>query len=170
MAERIVEPILDPGVPVPITEPLRFPEELTPLEFALTQKQRLAILQRDGNRCQATVPHHHDKKHPLEVDHLIPQRYADQFGIDADLPEFLLSKCRNAHDLRHKDRITARDEWRESHNGSFNQMFLERNQLLQHGEIYWDPTYDRTDITRAVQLTQKAKSKGWVFPANRNKQ
>lgn len=139
-------------------------------QFAFTRKQRQAIIERDQNKCQATVPHQHSpNKYSLEVDHVIPQRYAEKLGIDPDFPENALTKCRNAHDLKHKDRIQAREDWKTSHNGSFAHMSEKRNELLKHGEIYWDDSADRTDMTRAVQLTQKAEKKGWIFPPKRKR-
>jgi hypothetical protein len=172
MTERDYHPLVpigEPSVLPPILEPSLVPIE--PAEFALTQKQRLAILDRDNNRCRATVPHHHaSKKYPLEVDHIVPQRYGTALGIDQetlDQPNNLLTKCRNAHDLKHRDRITARDDWRESHNGSFIKMFNERGELLKHGEIYWNPDYDRTDMVQAMKLTQEAQKRGWIFPEKR---
>jgi len=169
MLERLYPIGEPPKNIIPILEPSLYPTEKA--EFALTKKQRLAILDRDGNRCQATVPHGHDEKHPLECDHLIPQRYAQRLNppIDVDFPENILTKCRNAHDLRHKDRIGARQEWHEKGNGAFQKMFDERREKLDNKEIYWDPSHDRQDITRAVQLTQAAKKRGWVWPERRKK-
>lgn len=136
---------------------------------AFTQKQRAAIIERDEGKCQATVPHQHSTaKYPLEVDHVIPQRYAEKIGLpDVDIPENALTKCRNAHDLKHRDRIAAREKWAESHNGSFESMFKERNEKLENGEVYWDTTYDRQDMVQALKRTQIAKKKGWIFPAKR---
>lgn len=174
MSERFrYEPIGDPpSIPPPILEPSFFPTEV--MEFALSQKQREAILQRDGNRCRATVPHQHaPKKYPLEVDHIVPQRYGSTLGIDEetlDSPNNLLTKCRNAHDLKHRDRITAREKYRETRNGAFTEMFDERGKLLEHGEIYWNDEYDRTDFVQAMKLTQEAKKKGWEFPAKNHRQ
>lgn len=143
------------------------------VEFVLSNKQRSAILKRDGGKCQATVPHHHSPdRYPLEVDHIIPQRYGSKLGLEEetlDQPNNLITKCRNAHDLKHKDRIEARDKYRETHNGSFVEMFNKRGELLEHGEIYWDASYDRTDAVRALQLTQKAKKSGWEFPEKRKR-
>lgn len=159
------EPITEPNIPPPILEPN---VNLEPAEFALTRNQRLAIIERDNGKCQATVPHQHNYKHPLEVDHIIPQRYAEKIGLpDPDIPENLLTKCFNAHDLKHRDRITAREKWRESHNGSFQHMFEERGEKLEHGEIYWDDTYDRTDFVQAFKRTQIARSEGWVYPLSK---
>lgn len=139
-------------------------------QFALTRKQRLAILDRDGNKCQAAVPHKHDKDHPLEADHLIPQRYAQKLNppIDPDFPENILTKCKRGHDLRHPDRIGARNKWHEDKN-SFKEMFQEREDKLDEKVIYWSDEYDRQDMTRAVQLTQAAKKKGWTWPERRKK-
>ena len=135
---------------------------------AFTRKQRLAIIERDEGKCQATVPHQHSTaKYPLEVDHIIPQRYGAAIGLDEesiDRPENALTKCRNAHDLKHRDRIAAREKWAESHNGSFQQMFEERREKLENNEVYWDTSYDRQDMVQALKRTQNAKKKGWIFP------
>lgn len=171
MSERFrYEPITEPNTPAPVLDPEFLP--LEPAEFAFTQRQRLAILERDGNRCQATVPHGHNYNKPLEVDHIIPQRYGKNLGLteeDLDVPTNALTKCVNAHDLKHRDRISAREKWREGDKQSFTEMFNERGELLDHGVIYWNPDYDRTDLVRALQLTSKAKKRGWEFPSKKKK-
>lgn len=173
MAERFgyLPPITEPNIPPPILEPSLVPIE--PAEFALTKKQRLAIIDRDGGRCRATVPHQHSTaRYPLEVDHIVPQRYGNTLGLDEetlDQPNNLLTKCRNAHDLKHRDRITAREKWKETHNGSFTEMFTERGELLEHGTIYWDDSHDRQDVVQALKLTQEATKNGWIFPSKRKK-
>lgn len=132
--------------------------------LAFTDRQRKAILDRDDNQCQAITPHEHDTTHSLEVDHLIPQRYAERIGIpDVDLPEYALTKCRTAHDLRHPDRIQARETYRDNHN-SFEEMGQERNGKLDHKEIYWNDEFDRQEMALALKRTEKAKQEGWVFP------
>lgn len=164
MVERnFVIPITEPGVPIPILEPSFVPIE--PAEFILSKGQRLAILQRDENRCQATVKHQHDRRHALEVDHIIPQRYAMSVGLpDPDIPENLLTKCRNAHDLKHRDRITARDKYHQSDGDTFQEMFEERVVRLENGQIYWNDENDRTDFVQAFKRTQLARKKGWQYP------
>lgn len=170
MSERFrYEPIMEPTVPPPILEPSFFPEE--PAEFILTQKQREAILERDGQRCQATVRHQHSRA--LEVDHIIPQRYGQTIGLDEetlDQPENLLTKCTNAHDLKHRDRIVAKEKYRGGNKSSYGEMFIERNERLQHGEIYWNADNDRTDMVQALKKTQQAKKRGWVYPQKNRRQ
>lgn len=136
--------------------------------FALSKKQRDATLERDGHKCRATVKHEcNEKDHPLEVDHILPQRYLALFGVDPDWPGNVLSKCRNAHDIKHPDRIPARKKYhqlKEQGIDSFKQLGAERNKKLEERLIYWNDQNDRADQVMAMKLTQLAILKGWLFP------
>ena len=107
------------------------------VEFVLSRKQRDSILKRDGGKCRATVPHEHDIIHSLEVDHIIPQRYAVAIGLpNPDIPENLLTKCRTAHDLKHTDRIGARQTYHQAESMGFNtfqELFESRVTKLESG-------------------------------------
>lgn len=171
MAERLYQPVSEPYVLPPVLEPFTIPELLTPAEFALNKKQRDWVLDRDGHRCQATCRHRCNPKDGLEVDHIMPQRYAYELGIDPDFSENVLSKCKNAHNIKHPDRIGALRNYGEAkRNGgnSFQDMFNERNEKLAHRQIYWNDENDRTDLARAVQLTQKAARGGFHFPEKKH--
>lgn len=135
--------------------------------MAFTAKQRAAIIERDGGKCRATAQHTCNEEHGLEVDHIIPQRYASEVGIDPDYPENALSKCKNAHDIKHPDRIEARRKYhilKAQGVDSFKVLGEERRKKLNERVIYWNPANDRTDSVMAVKLTQQARKTGWVFP------
>lgn len=139
---------------------------------AFTHKQRDAIVfGRDEGKCQATFRHRcNQRQFPLELDHIIPQRYAKEMGIpDVDTPENAITKCRAAHDMKHPDRVKARQEWHGSNGTSFNNMFNDRHDKLEHRKIYWNPEHDREDSVVALRRTQKARAKGWVFPESGSK-
>ena len=136
--------------------------------MAFSARQRAAIVERDGNKCQATAEHVCNEERGLEVDHIIPQFYASIFGIDPDYPENALSKCKNAHDIKHPDRIKARREYhalKAQGIDAFGTVLREeRREKIKNHLIYWNDKNDRTDSVRAVQLTQKKRVAGWVFP------
>ena len=139
--------------------------------FAFTQRQKDWIKERDGNKCQATVKHKcNETEHPLEVDHvLIPQRYGAKIGVPEefiDRPENALTKCRNAHDIKHPDRVPIRREYHKD-KGAFKKMFEERAEKLNKRQTYWNTENDRLDAIRAIQLTAKYVLKGHVWPLKR---
>jgi len=140
---------------------------------AFTRKQREALLERDDHQCQAPVKHEcNETEHPLEIDHLLPQRYLGLFGVDPDQPENALTKCRNAHDIKHPDRIKARKEYHQEKKkgkNSFLSLFAERKKKLENRQIYWNDENDRADQVVAMKRTQEAESKGWVFPPKKKK-
>lgn len=165
-------PVGEPSVPPPVLEPVP-PELLEPAEFAFTKKQREAILERDGHRCQATCKHRCNQEKGIEVDHIMPQRWCYDLGIDPDFAQNGLSKCKNSHNIKHPDRISALQTYRAGMDhgvDTFKEMFEVRNQLLNNKQIYWNDANDRTDLARAVQLTQRAVSRGWEFPAKGRQQ
>lgn len=135
--------------------------------MAFTQKQRMAIVMRDGNQCRATAQHVCNEEKGLEVDHIIPQRYAAEVGIDPDFPENALSKCKNAHNIKHPDRIETLKKYHQLKAegiDAFAELGKERAVKLKHKVIYWNANNDRTDSVMAIRLTQSAKKSGWVFP------
>lgn len=135
---------------------------------AFTKKQRDAIVERDNGKCQAPVKHDcNETEHPLEVDHILPQRYLGLFGVDPDQPTNALTKCRNAHDIKHPDRIGARKQYHQAKakgENSFLSLFKERKKKLDNRQIYWNDENDRADQVIAMKRTQEAEKKGWVFP------
>lgn len=135
--------------------------------MAFTARQRAAIIERDGGKCRATVKHECNQEKGLEVDHVIPQRYSSEMGIDPDFPENAISKCKNAHDIKHPDRIAARKKYhllKKLGKDSFKLLGEERGKKLKERVIYWNPANDRTDSVMAIRLTQQARRNGWVFP------
>jgi hypothetical protein len=168
MAERLTFPTQEPFTLPPIIEPHILyeapigdpPVNLEKVEFALTQKQREWVLKRDGHKCQATCRHNCNQRQGLEVDHLMPQRYAFDLGIDPDFPENTLSKCKNAHNIKHPDRIATLHNYHDLKSqgrNAFQELGQQRDELLQQHKIYWNDANDRTDSVRAVQLTQRFK-------------
>ena len=137
------------------------------ISMAFTAKQRMAIVMRDGNKCQATAKHVCNEEKGLEVDHIIPQRYAFEVGIDPDFPENALSKCKNAHNIKHPDRIETLKKYRTLKAQGVNAFVVlgaERSKKLKEKVIYWNSANDRTDSVMAIRQTQRAVKNGWVFP------
>lgn len=180
MAERLGPiPIQEPNLYPPIFDPIVEtsvigdpPFNQDAIEFALNTKQREWVKKRDGQRCQATVKHKCNQEDGIEVDHIMPQRYAYNLGIDPDFPENCLSKCKNAHNIKHPDRIAALQTYHQAKSigiNTFEELSQARNSLLENRQIYWNDANDRTDAVRAIQLTQRFKAKGEVWPQSKNK-
>lgn len=108
------------------------PPELFSLPlFAITLHQVSAILIRDERKCQFLEDHNCGKK--LRVHHI-----NGDLGDKADLPENLISVCKNA-------------EWGYLHNGAS----LEE-------KIRWAGQL----AILATQNTSRAIAKGWKFPTS----
>lgn len=141
--------------------------------MAFTAKQRKWIIDAGGGKCQATVDHVCNQEKGLEVDHVIPQFYSSLFGIDPDYPENGLAKCKNAHDIKHPDRIRARKMYHQLKAkgiDAFSQVLRdERREKVKNRVIYWNDKNDRTDSVRAVMLTQQARKRGEVFPEKKTR-
>lgn len=142
--------------------------------FAFTKKQRDAIVERDGGKCQMPKKHRH--KGGLQVHHILPQRYCEKVGIeDPDYPENGITLCEEAHvgpNGIHVDIYNAKKDYHKKKReggSSFGEAFEERDKKLDNREIYWDDTYDRQMSAIAVRNTQRAKKKGWVFPEKRKR-
>lgn len=143
------------------------------LGMALTAKQRAAIIERDDHHCQATAEHFcNEDKYPLEVDHILPQAWLIAIGVNPDFASNLLSKCRNAHDVKHPERTGFRGAYqdlKQAGKNAFAQMSDLHHRLANQRKPYWNTSNDLTDSTRAVQLTQEAEANGWTFPPKKEK-
>lgn len=142
--------------------------------MAFTHAQREWIIERDGYECQATVPHDCNQEEGIEVDHIAPQRYCATLNppIDPDFPENALSKCKNSHNIKHPDRLSALYTYHQAKAegiDTFQELFAERKKKLENHQIYWNPENDRTDSMRAIQLTQWFQSLGRYFPLRRRR-
>lgn len=139
-------------------------------QFAFTKKQREAILERDGNKCQ--FPEKHVHKGELQVHHIIPQRYAEEVGIEnPDFAENGISLCEEAHvgpQGVHPDIFQAKKKYKQNPN-SYVEIFNQRKEKLKKKQIYWDDTWDRQMHVVAVRNTQKATREGWIFPEKKKR-
>jgi len=139
-------------------------------QFAFTKKQREAILERDGNKCQFPAKHKH--KGGLQVHHIIPQRYAQEVGIeDPDFAENGISLCEDSHvgpNGVHPDIFQAKKKY-PTNPKAYVEVFSQRKEKLKKKEIYWDETWDRQMHVVAIRNTQKATKEGWIFPEKKKK-
>lgn len=138
--------------------------------FSLPQKK--AILDRDEHRCQSPIDHNCNQEQGLEIDHILPQRYLYNLGVDPDYPENALTKCKNAHDIKHPDRVPARKTYHQAKRRGidvYKELADVRNKQLQQRQIYWNDRDDRKDQVVAVRNTQRAKKNGWNFPEKKEK-
>lgn len=134
--------------------------------MALTDRQRRAVRNRDGNKCN--LPAEHDCGGRLEVHHVLPQGYLGLLGIDPDYPENVVTICHKAHvgspDAIHPDLYDALQNYHIDPK-AIERVREQRNELLANHEIYWNPKWDRILSATAVKNTQKAKEKsGWFLP------
>lgn len=146
---------------------------------ALTEGQRLAVLTRDGFKCQVKelgIAHKCNGKErwknghfKLQVDHIIPSRWQQRVlgkseeEVDGD-PNILITECEHFHQtIRHPDMEEARAGYAHDKN-SFLKVFQRRDEACDRGEVYWYSVYDNTFLKRARELTQRALSKGWHYP------
>lgn len=134
---------------------------------AFSVPQKKAILERDDHKCQSPIKHDCNPDDGLEIDHILPQRYLYNLSVDPDFPENGLTKCKNAHDIKHPDRVPARRQYhRKKEEGVdvFKELEVIRANKLRLRQIYWNDKFDRQDQVVAIRNTQRAKKKGWVFP------
>lgn len=139
---------------------------------AFSAPQKRAILERDEHKCQSPIPHNCNPDKGLEIDHILPQRYLYNLDVDPDFPENALTKCKNAHDIKHPDRVPARRTYHQAKEkgvDSFKALEEQRIQKLKMRQIYWNDKNDRQDQVVAIRNTQRAKKKGWVFPDKETK-
>ena len=135
--------------------------------WAFTRKQREFIRQRDGQKCnfpEHLNGHKHECGGRLEVHHLLPQGYCQKLHIDPDFVTNGITICRNAHHTVHPDMKIADAELAQGDQDAYQKAHQKHNELMAHGEIYWDPSWDRSMLATAVRNTQKVEAKGLIFP------
>ena len=141
---------------------------LLALWMAFTARQKEHIKDRDNNLCQFPEKHKcngspsiPEKKRKLQVHHIIPQRYAEELGIDPDFEENGITLCSNIHISKegiHTDIVNAHTK------EEFAEAFAKRDKQLKERKIYWNAKWDRLLHTVAVKNTQRFKTKGRIFP------
>lgn len=137
--------------------------------WAFTRKERNAIVERDGERCNFPSEHDCNGEDKLQVHHILPQRFLEKLGVEPDFPENGLTVCENAHlNLIHEDIGRAKREYSQNQN-VYNEVFIERDKKLKNREIYWNDDWDRKLMVTALRNTQRAEKKGWKFPGRRGK-
>ena len=143
---------------------------LVPVFLSLTHKQRMAVLNRDGKKCN--LPAEHDCSGQLQVHHLLPQGYCGLLDIDPDFAENVLTICKNSHvgnmDSIHPDIAEALQNYHTDPK-AIERVMEQRAELMANQEIYWNPKWDRQMTAVAVRNTQRAKEKGWFLPERNGK-
>lgn len=140
------------------------------LSFSMAQKKY--IRERDHNECQFCAPHPCNGSHDmpeedrrLQVHHVIPQRYAHEFGIDPDFVENGITLCEQSHqELVHPDMKEAKKTYFKD-KSSYKRVFDARKDKLKHRQIYWNDQWDRQFHTIIVRNEQRAKREGIVYDA-----
>lgn len=147
---------------------------LLALGMAYTASQKRHIKDRDNNVCQFPDKHNccgnaakpiEDRK--LQVHHIIPQRYAEEVGIEnPDTEENGITLCKTSHvgpNGIHPDIATAHSK------SDFANVFQHRNELLKQHKIYWNDTWDRLLHVISLRNTQRFAKTGRIFPQKRIK-
>lgn len=138
--------------------------------LALTQKQRLAVIERDEHKCQGkdVIPHScTENKYPLEVHHILNQAYCNLMNVNPDYALNLITLCRSAHDQIHPWRIWARSNYHKLKSQGKNTFSMAQDEVkekLGNKEVPWEDKWDRQLQTRAVRNTQR---KGFLLPERR---
>lgn len=166
---------------------------ITPIFLALTQKQRLAILERDNHQSQ--IRHYSEEKgwhtEPkcedcrgvcrLEVHHIIPQLWAiaklHLNWDEIDTPENVITTNSCEHVGRIARGVYANPDKsfvihpdtltaykNYNGNGSFEKMLEDRQVKIKEGEIYWSDDHDIEMKQTAEERTVLAQGKGWRWP------
>lgn len=139
--------------------------------LAFTDQQKKWIRERDENKCNFPGHHRCNGKHGdnIHVHHIMPQRYCHEFNIDPDFPDNGISICENSHQhMIHPDMDKALRDYGSDKN-SFSKAFSERNEKIQHREIYWVDKWDRAMQATVYRNTQRFfKRGGRPFPEKKN--
>jgi hypothetical protein len=105
------------------------------------------------------------------VHHILAHAYLHHVApkVSADYPENAITLCRTAHELIHPDVVWARANYNRN-TKIFTDLRTRRNNLMDHHQIYWIDTWDRTLMVIALINTRKYEKKH-PFPAykKRNK-
>lgn len=135
--------------------------------LALTQKQRLAVIERDEHKCQGKdiIPHNCvEDRFPLEVHHVLNQAYCYLMDVDPDFALNLITLCRSAHDQIHPWRLWARSNYHKLKGEGKNTFAMAQDDVknkLKNRDIPWEDKWDRQLQTKAARNTQR---KNFVLP------
>lgn len=130
--------------------------------MAFTQAQKNWFLKAAGYKCQASAPHHcNGDTHPLECDHIMPQAFLQSLGLTwmIDSPINCCVKCRNAHNIKHPDRLgyaQAYHQLMKEGKNAFQMMHQSHIEQASRHQVYWNNTYDHLDMATALKLMEKA--------------
>lgn len=130
---------------------------------ALTQRQVLAIRNRDFNRCEAPFPHKHSGR--LNVHHIENQAYTNGQGADyGDYEENVITICEGAHRLIHPELPQVYQDYHRGDKDAFKKMAQKHQADGQAGIVGWNDRWDHEMHARARKNTIEARKRGWVFP------
>ncbi len=133
--------------------------------WAFSLRQKKALDERDGSKCNAPFKHTHEGK--LHRHHILPQGYCAEFGIDPDFAMNGIVLCEGAHiKTIHPDANEAKQKYRKGDKQAFTELKHERHDKLVEKVPYWQTEHDRSMYAIAVRNTQKAEKKGWKWPLN----
>jgi len=150
------------------------PEVLTAISsavlfaIALTQKERLSILERDSFECQFPMYSEargwyqcgwgsRGESHNLHVHHLDTQRNGG-----SNSPRNLLTLCKTHHTkVIHPDVYEATLAYRAGDKEAFKKMIVNREKIIADGEEYWNSDWDVAMKDRAAEQTDRATGNGW---------
>jgi hypothetical protein len=142
-------------------------ETLLASSWVFSLKQKDALRERDGNKCQAPFRHNCNWKKASHAHHLLPQGYCEKFGIDPDFSTNGIYICENAHlAVIHPDAKEAKIAYAQGDKEAFDKMKKVRHDKLEERVPYWNTEQDRALYAIAVRNTQRAERKGWRWPLN----
>ena len=134
--------------------------------WGFTLRQKEALRERDGNKCNAPFKHDCNWKKAGHAHHILPQGYAKRFGIDPDFAENGIYICENAHiKVIHPDAQDAKRQYVTGDKKAFEKLIKDRSDKLDERTAYWNDIYDRALYAVALRNTQRAEKKGkWFWP------
>lgn len=139
--------------------------------MSFSSNQRLWIINRDSNMCQAPFPHECEPDY-LHVHHVTPQHYSKEVFpmLDPDVPENGITLCREAHvgeNGVHPDTFRALQIYHKGNKDAFNAMIEARGELLEQNQIYWNDQWDRIFHAIALSHTQNYEKVAGPFPTKK---
>ena len=69
----------------------------------------------------------------------------------------------------HPDMIGTIKSYRNGNKKAFQEMGVQRDIKLQHGEIYWNPDHDEEMKETAEERTKSASARGWKWPEKKKR-
>lgn len=143
--------------------------------------QRLWVLRRDGYRCQGRDFNDKtgkweqcEERSNLHVHHILAQRWMKTHlpHRDPHRPHNLITLCgpkhHNGENGIHPDMYRALQDYRAGNKDAFEDRMKARQQLTEHGEVYWDTSRDWMLLRIARRLTAKY-SRGNPYPEKRRR-